>query len=763
MLDFVKRPVAPTTYAPAATEIGFRSSVPVRKVGFGFSVHAESLLFDAFAALKTARFEPSHFLRPSAQALTVDSYRFLRPAISRGVFGVLAATSRRVELTPRLAVLCAIAEVVQQRHREVQGSDTAFEQPHLTKPILRWALTLTSVDTIGPPPTHNARENDVRKFAGCARKVTSLALLQQPTLTACPTSLAHALSDWQALFLLKSNTRNVNTHFTHSGTAQAPMQLASPRTRGRVFVRFAPAPLLHAGERSRKEASRQRSPDDDPFATLFYLLLAQQNWDVRVKGLDALLAAYPESKRPFGFQFEGIKFLASRTKALLADEMGLGKTVQAILAMRARIHAGMVQRVLVACPKSLLPTWYHEISIWAPELSVTVVHGPEKARAISRKHHVYITNFETVARLICDERGIQKEVFRPFDLLIIDEIQFLKNPSAKKSIAVAGVNASQRWGLTGTPLENSFCDYRHVWRIINPGMKLTPLSDSELLSVTKCDVLRREKSAVLKDLPNKMYRIQLVELEGAQLERYRELESAARRDVATKLGMKPNDLRMHVLALLTALKQQCIYDEGSGTSAKLEWIHQMLQEMHPVGVDSSHCEKALVFTQYSNLVCDKWNMLKSLRQFRPLRYDGTLSEQDRIHFSSVFQTDERHRVAFVSLKAGGTGLTLTRANQVVFLDQWWNPAVMEQAAGRVHRIGQTRMCLITSLVAKSTVDERILIILARKQKLFESVMAEIREGRRSPDDLSKLENALTLDEMLEALGLSRGRASQNPR
>ncbi len=156
------------------------------------------------------------------------------------------------------------------------------------------------------------------------------------------------------------------------------------------------------------------------------------------------------------------------------------------------------------------------------------------------------------------------------------------------------------------------------------------------------------------------------------------------------------------------------------------------------------------------LVCDKWELVKRLKKFNPLRYDGSLSEKDRIQFSNTFQTDERHRVAFVSLKAGGTGLTLSRANQVVFLDQWWNPAVMEQAAARVHRIGQTRMCLITSLVAKDTVDERILKILDRKQKLFETVMQEIRDGKKRPDDFTKLENALTVDEMLEALGLSRG-------
>lgn len=123
-----------------------------------------------------------------------------------------------------------------------------------------------------------------------------------------------------------------------------------------------------------------------------------------------------------------------------------------------------------------------------------------------------------------------------------------------------------------------------------------------------------------------------------------------------------------------------------------------------------------------------------------------------------FQKDEGVRMAFMGLKAGGTGLTLTRANQVVFLDHWWNPAVMDQAAARVHRIGQSRTCVITSLVAKDTVDERILKILDRKKALFEQVMQEIRAGKKNDADLTNLENALTMDDMLEALGMSRKEA-----
>ncbi|MEX0726887.1 MAG: DEAD/DEAH box helicase [Planctomycetaceae bacterium] len=699
MFGSLKRPIIPSTSAPCAAELNFSVEADLRKVDFGFLVISAAVELNALPTPKTDGAPPQRFIEPVTTRLARKSYRFTRPAAGSITFKFFGANSGNIILYPLVSTHCALAQ---------------FETESKTN-----------------------------------------ELLQLPTTSGTPTNFDFALSNLESNYLATNKAHEIGLELETISTNLIPVEIVSPKTRGRVFVRFSPVPLRNAGENAKKEASRRRSPDEDPFSALFYLLLAQKNWDIRVKGVDALLAAYPENKRPFAFQFEGIQFLASRSRALLADEMGLGKTIQAILAMRARIHAGIIQRVLIVCPKSLLPTWYNEISIWAPELSLTVVHGPSKTVAITRKHHVYITNYETVTRLICDENGVHNREIKPFDLLIVDEIQFLKNASAKKSIAVTGVNAKQRWALTGTPLENSFDDYRNVWKVINPAMSISRLSDKRFLSETKENVLRREKSAVLKDLPDKLCRIQLVELEGGQLERYRQLENAARRNAASILGMKPNDLRMHVLALLTKLKQQCIYDEESGMSAKLEWIRETLEEMHPNGVDHRQCEKALVFTQYPNLVCDKWKMPNFLKEYAPLRYDGSLAEADRIDFSNKFQTVERHRIAFISVKAGGTGLTLTRANQVIFLDQWWNPAVMEQAAARVHRIGQTRMCMITSLVAKDTVDERILKILERKQKLFERVMKEIREGKRSPEDLTKLENALTVDEMLEALGLSR--------
>lgn len=561
----------------------------------------------------------------------------------------------------------------------------------------------------------------------------------------------------EVMRLVPPKSANVDFAIQNPDTIEIDLAIALPKVGGKVFVHFEKTSMQKAGERSRSHAGARRSPDD-PFTALFFLLLPAKNWDCRVLGLDQLLAAYPQDSRPYPFQLEGIKFLSERIHALLADEMGLGKTVQAILAFRALVHSGHVRRILIVCPKSLLATWYLEVSRWSPELSATVAHGTkvEKVSALVRPHHVYITNYETVSNVICNP-DLSQNVARipPFDLLIIDEGQHLKNPTTKKAKAVMGINAERRWCLTGTPLENSFEDYRAVWRVIAPNAGIERLTDAKIRSRTKTDVLRREKQTVLSELPEKIIQVERVQLDERQRVRYDEVYSAIRKELSSRLQDDVSSLRIHVLAQLTKLKQICIFDDESRQSAKMDWIKERLQEMNPKGVPPENCPKALVFTQYPKLVWEQWELQKLLPTFRPGRYDGSMRDRERQRFPERFQTDENMRVAFVSLKAGGTGLTLTRASHVIFLDQWWNPAVMDQAAARIHRIGQKRACFVTALVAEDTIDERILTILEKKKVVFEQVMEELKSGKKTVADIERLENCLSLDEMLGALGLSR--------
>lgn len=551
-----------------------------------------------------------------------------------------------------------------------------------------------------------------------------------------------------------SEVRRIELGMDLGAEQPVALHIPPPKGRSKILTKFHPQPLNEAAEHSRRAASQTRTPDD-PFANLFWLLLAKKNWDLRVQGLSALLRAYPGDSKPFGFQYAGIDFLVNRNRALLADEMGLGKTVQAILALRAGIHGGKFERVLIVCPKSLLATWYCELARWAPELSIVIVHGPDKYDKMRQSCHVYITNFESVERVIVDNQRGRVPANR-FDLLIIDEAQNLKNPNTQKARAAAAVVADCRWALTGTPLENSFDDYRAVWRAIDPVPTLRQMTPDQFLRATRPNVLRREKNDVLRDLPSKSIELQFVDLEGAQREYYLSLEAQAQRSVLEIAGRSDFERsRMHIFTLLTELKKACVYHAGSGVSAKMEWVEERLAQMHPVGVRPERCEKALVFSQFPKLIWDDWRLPQRIANYRPMRYDSAVSDADRRLFAQKFQEEELCRVAFLGLKSGGTGLTLTRANHVIFLDSWWNPALMEQAAARVHRIGQERRCVVTSLIARNTIDERIERILSAKRGLFERTMQEIRDGKRDPGDVEKLESALTMDDVLEALGLQR--------
>ncbi len=557
-----------------------------------------------------------------------------------------------------------------------------------------------------------------------------------------------ALEPWQ---ILEVNTfTEAELHPAVGKITPIDLSVLPPHCRGRVYKKFVPQPLKSL----EGQLPNPPSPDDDPFALLYFVLLAKKNWDLRVHGLNALLRAFPPGKTPFPYQQTGIKFLSDRPAALLADEMGLGKTVQAILAMRVLIHSGKATRVLVVCPKSLIPTWYQEITEWAPELSITVVHGPDKDKAVRRPHHVYISNYESVNSL---STYLKSPNCRPFDVLIVDEIQHLKNPDTRKAEAVTSVQASIRWGLSGTPMENRLDDYDAVWNVLIPGSLNRWTSSQMRIEQTQEHVLRREKSTVMTELPEKTVRVVLIDLDEEQRRQYDLIENQLRQGIegSIRSNCGDRDLKGHVFAAIIKLKQLCIYDPNSKQSAKLDWILELLEEMHPDELPKSKCEKALIFTQYPNLVWDEWQLPRRLNGFSPLRYDGSLADHERRNFVQTFQKNEEHRLAFLGLKSGGTGLTLTRANHVVFLDQWWNPAIMDQAAARIHRIGQGRNCFVTALIARDTIDERIERLLARKREVFDQLMADLAAGRKGFDDIPDLNKTLSLDEMLEALGLKR--------
>jgi len=477
--------------------------------------------------------------------------------------------------------------------------------------------------------------------------------------------------------------------------------------------------------------------------------------------------AFP--KPLFDFQRVGIKFLIERERALLGDEMGLGKTAQVISALRFLFRLGKIHNCLILCPRSVLGHWEKELGAWGPELNSIEIRGTREQRRLlwSYPAHVYVTTYETLRQDLPSAQGIteslqeegvplfEKEiednsivekqlddiVRREFDLIVLDEIQKIKNPKAEITKAARRVDASLRWGLSGTPLENRLEELIAIFAYLKPG--LLTYRDATRPSKVKKAIepyfLRRRKVDAYKDLPEKVHDEIWLHLSPSQREAY---------DLAEKEGIialnKEGDsvTVQHILALITKLKQICNIDQVSKESSKLEYLLEALEEI----VEQD--DKALVCSQYTEKTI--YLLEPYLAKFNPIVYSGSLSDQQRKRLVRKFQEEEQNKVLLMSVKAGGLGITLTRACYVFHFDHWWNPATSAQAEDRTHRIGQMKTVFVTSLLTKDTIEQKIQDLLKRKRELFNEVI----------DDLSDtgLANTLTEDELFGLFGLKRGGA-----
>lgn len=413
----------------------------------------------------------------------------------------------------------------------------------------------------------------------------------------------------------------------------------------------------------------------------------------------------------YEFQGKGVEWLLEHDAALLADDMGLGKTVQAIAALRHKFRNGAM-RALVVCPKSVQSSWARHFREWAPELeAITIAGAPYERRHQWRALHNYRAHVGmiTYASLRIDVALAQEAAY---DALVLDEIQNVKNPVTQQSRAVRSLESTARWGLSGTPLENDVEDLATILRTLGPGLlPAKGASTNEVRAQARRVMIRRRKEDVLEDLPPIRSAIEYLDLTDRQRRAYEqaEEEGVARLRDGTTVTIPG------ILALITRLKQIC--NGVDGHSAKLDWLKDYL------GIVVDEGDKALVFSQY----VDTLRAIEpEIRHFSPLSYTGSLTDRARDKVVSAFQEDDaRHHALLMSLKAGGTGLTLTAASRVVHFDSWWNPAVMEQAAARVHRIGQKKAVFVTTLVTEDTIEERIQKILDGKRELFKAMVDDL--------------------------------------
>ena len=474
-----------------------------------------------------------------------------------------------------------------------------------------------------------------------------------------------------------------------------------------------------------------------------------------------------------GYQVRGYSWLAYLERlgfgACLADDMGLGKTIQVLATILGDKNRNPNSGpTLLIAPTSVLGNWLRETRRFAPALSAYILHGPERPRtkdalaeAISGKD-IVIASFG-VARL---DAVRLKEV--PWHRLVVDESQNIKNPSAVVTKAVRSFQAPRRVALTGTPVENRLMDLWSLFSVLNPGFlgnatafrkeferPIMRHQDSaathRLRGMVRPFILRRMKTdkSIIRDLPDKVEQNSCCNLTPEQAALYEAVVTDLEGKLSDAEGIGRQGL---MLSTLLRLKQICNHpaqflqdasEFSESRSHKLARVCEMLDEIEAEG------ESALVFTQFTEIG-------KELEVLFRRRYSGAVyylhggtPRARREHMVEEFQNPDSERAVFVlSLRAGGTGITLTRANHVIHFDRWWNPAVENQATDRAFRIGQEKTVFVHKMVTMGTLEERIDEMIESKKKLAEEIVGNDESW------LAKLDN----EAFRNLIALNRGEA-----
>jgi SNF2 family DNA or RNA helicase len=413
---------------------------------------------------------------------------------------------------------------------------------------------------------------------------------------------------------------------------------------------------------------------------------------------------------PFPYQQQGIAFLVSRSAALLADEMGLGKTMQAIVACRLALAMGWVQEALLVCPKPLVSNWCREFERWAPDVPLVVIQGTQPRRQAlwhTDRAAVRVANYEVLVR----DADLLLNRSQPFDLVILDEAQRIKNPRSQTAQVVCRLPRRRSWALTGTPVENRMEDLVALFEFLQPKLLRPDLPPASVRAWTAPYVLRRTKEMVLDQLPPKVIRDTYIDLGPNQRRSYLQAEKKG----ILKLNELGESLRIgNVFQLILRLKQICNRDPVTGESSKLEQLKQDLWEATESG------RKAVIFSQWVQTL--EW-LKTELQELEPLEFHGRVSPKERQRALEAFRKGSSS-VLLISYGAGSVGLNLQCAQYLFLFDRWWNPAVEDQAIHRVHRIGQVHPVFVTRYVVKSTIEERIAFVLERKRALIGDLLPD---------------------------------------
>ena len=427
---------------------------------------------------------------------------------------------------------------------------------------------------------------------------------------------------------------------------------------------------------------------------------------------------------------------------ILADDMGLGKTIQCLSFL---LQLDPTKKHLIVAPSSVIFNWEKEAKKFIPHFNVKLYLGKQRIEELIKSlddTNILVVSYGILKLDIEYLQGI------PFETLILDEGQNIKNPQTQVSKAVKKINARFKLVMTGTPIENHLGDLWNLFDVVMPKFLGTKTIfdlhikqdgyKTQLKSKIKPFVLRRIKEEVLNSLPEKTEVLLTCPLSPEQQQAYKTVLDAAKTGIKTASGKKD---RLNMLTALLKLRQACVdatliqeFKDTNIPSAKIELAKSKLLEI----IDQGH--KVVVFSQFKSLL-DRLDSWRESQNLYGEYLHGGVAAKERMKRIDRFQTNEEAGVFFVSLKAGGVGINLTAADYVFHLDPWWNPAIESQATDRVHRMGQTNKVMVYKFISEDTIEEKIQLLQQDKRNLL-AQLVDIETDTGSSIDYKAIESLI---------------------
>lgn len=485
-------------------------------------------------------------------------------------------------------------------------------------------------------------------------------------------------------------------------------------------------------DNSMKEVNMIKVDRDSSFKDILRGIRNVQDADYKV----------PDSLKSILRNYQKVGFRWLKTMAeygfggILADDMGIGKTIQIITLLEDEKARHPESISLVVCPSSLILNWQSEIDKFSMSLTALIITGSSEERKVKIEHcqdyDVIITSYDYLKRDVEAYESIN------FTYQILDEAQYIKNHNTKNATSVKAINSIHRFALTGTPIENSLAELWSIFDFLMPGYLYSyayfkkffeypivkendPVTLKELKRLVEPFILRRVKKDVLKELPAKMEHTMLVELDEEANKLYLANVAMMKEELQESfLQQGVNKSKIMVLSMLTRLRQLCcdprlLYENYQGVGAKIAACMEYIESCR-----ASH-KKILLFSQFTSLLA----LLEKELVASDIPYyllKGSTPKLKRQQMVNAFNHDDTS-VFLISLKAGGTGLNLTSAEVVIHFDPWWNVSAQNQATDRAYRIGQHNNVQVVKLIAKDTIEEKILHLQDLKKDLSESIIS----------------------------------------